>query len=408
MSFIKRTSLIGIILFILVIIQITNLKINFFPRNLILIPFFIGVIFLAIDIAKRKRINKYFLIELFLLFLPIFMLSISLIVNQYFDFAFVKEIFIYNMVSLISAYAIVKIYKNVDLLKSIIWLIGFGVVFQLIISFILFLMPGGFMVASNIFELTQDADQAINLNEFRMVGIGSAFFQSGILNSFVLVMLASLIVSKQSNNKEKNLAFGLMLIISLLGLFSSRSTIIGIAISFILILLNIYKTKTIFKTVLYLFLLTLFSLPLISKLSESSKFFDLLMFGTQFIFDFDNSQAAKSTGQLNEMWEIWPETIKTWIIGDAQYRDGSSYYMHTDVGYARFIFAVGIFGLISILISQIYMILKLNRDYFNSQMKIGFMALLFLCEIKGVTLFTPFLSLLFCASLFVSTKNQTI
>ena len=37
------------------------------------------------------------------------------------------------------------------------------------------------------------------------------------------------------------------------------------------------------------------------------------------------------------------------------------------VPYARFIFAVGIFGLISILISQIYMILKLNRDYFNSQ-----------------------------------------
>ena len=198
-----------------------------------------------------------------------------------------------------------------------------------------------------------------------------------------------------------------IILISVLGLFSSRSTIIGILISLLLIVFNIYKSRVVVYSSILMVLLLLVLMPIINNLFGNSRLFDLFKFGTQFIFDFNNSQASQSTGELNDMWEIWPNSLKTWLIGDAKYRDGTLYYMHTDVGYARIVYAIGFFGLISVLIGQIYLILKLDRTYFNFQAKICMLVVLLICEIKGVTLFTPFLSILFLASR-MSKKNKLI
>ena len=57
---------------------------------------------------------------------------------------------------------------------------------------------------------------------------------------------------------------------------------------------------------------------------------------------------------------VWPDNLKTWIIGDGYFenqRNDSNYigdatrkgyYMGTDIGYLRFLFYFGIFGLIAI------------------------------------------------------------
>ncbi|WP_314338668.1 hypothetical protein [Acinetobacter guillouiae] len=403
---VKTLRPLNIFLFIVILVQITNLKINFLPRNLILFTFFIGIIFFVIELVKRKIIDRNFFIALLLLILPLPFLCFSILANQYFDFDFLKEIIIFNLVSFFSAYAIVKMNKSLDLTKSIAWFIGICVTFQLLISLLFFLIPSGFQIIATVFELTQDADKAISLNEFRMVGIGAGFFQSGILNSFVLVMLAGLIVSKNTNNNEKNVFFLMMILISLLGLFSSRSTIIGIVISLSLILVNIYKSKAIVVSSFLILALIILLMPMVSGLDKGSRILELFRFGTQFILDFNNSQAAKSTGELNDMWGIWPNSLKTWLMGDVKYREGELYYMHTDVGYARLIYAVGIMGTFFILVGQIYLILKLDQDYFNKQTKYCMILVLLVCEIKGVTLFTPFLSLLFFASIFSQRRKK--
>lgn len=397
----------NVFLFIVTLIQITNLKINFFPRNLVLITFFLGIVFFIVKMYKDKKVDKSIFWGLILLLIPGIFLLLSILTNQYFDFDFLKEIIIFNFVVFVSAYGIVSLCKSKEPVNFFTWLIGLSVVFQLVFSLILFLIPSGFQIAAIIFELTQDADKAIQLNEFRMVGVGAGFFQSGILNSFALVMISSLIISPKTNNKEKNILYLFIILISVLGLFSSRSTIIGILISLLLIVFNIYKSRVVIYSSILMVLLLLVLMPIINNLFGNSRLFDLFKFGTQFIFDFNNSQASQSTGELNDMWEIWPNSLKTWLIGDAKYRDGTLYYMHTDVGYARIVYAIGFFGLISVLIGQIYLILKLDRTYFNFQAKICMLVVLLICEIKGVTLFTPFLSILFLASR-MSKKNKLI
>lgn len=401
LNLIKPTNF---ILFILVLIQITNLKINFFPRNLILLSFFVGSFLLITKLIKETRINKDFFYGGLLLIFPLIFLLISMLINQYMDFDFFKEIILFNLIIYISAYGLILLNNKYDKNRFFILLISCGVAFQLVISFILFLVPSAFVFASNLFELTQDADKAIDLNAFRMVGIGAGFFQSGILNSFVLVMLAGAIISGNFKNKEKNLLFILMLLISVLGLFSSRSTIIGIIVSFLLLMINIYKSRSLIYSIIIIFIITIFAIPFINILSGNSRLLDLFDFGTQFIFDFNNSQASQSTGELNDMWQIWPNSIKTWLFGDVKYRDGEMYYMHTDVGYARFVYSVGFFGMLSILIGQIYLIVKLDKSYFNFQTKICLIIVLLICEVKGVTLFTPFLSLLYLASIYSNKK----
>lgn len=395
MSFFKPVN---VFLFIVTVIQITNLKINFFPRNLVLITFFLGIVFFIVKMYKDKKVDKSIFLGLILLLTPGIFLLISILTNQYFDFDFLKEIIIFNFVVFVSAYGIVSLCKSNEPVNFFTWLIGLSVVFQLVFSLILFLIPSGFQIAASIFELTQDADKAIQLNEFRMVGIGAGFFQSGILNSFVLVMMSSLIISPKTNNKEKNILYLFIILVSILGLFSSRSTIIGVLISSLLIIFNIYKSRVVIYSSILMILFLLVLMPIINNLFGNSRLFDLFKFGTQFIFDFNNSQASQSTGELNDMWEIWPNSLQTWLIGDVKYRDGALYYMHTDVGYARIVYAIGFFGLISVLIGQIYLIVKLDGTYFNFQAKICMLVVLLICEIKGVTLFTPFLSMLFLAS----------
>ena len=75
---VKTLRPLNIFLFIVILVQITNLKINFLPRNLILLTFFIGIIFFVIELVKRKIIDRNFFIALLLLILPLPFLCFSI------------------------------------------------------------------------------------------------------------------------------------------------------------------------------------------------------------------------------------------------------------------------------------------------------------------------------------------
>ena len=63
-----------------------------------------------------------------------------------------------------------------------------------------------------------------------------------------------------------------------------------------------------------------------------------------------------SNSRLEHMF-IWPDNIKTWVIGDGYFSTPQDdyyylgpiydYYMGTDVGYSRFLFYFGILGLVA-------------------------------------------------------------
>ena len=62
---------------------------------------------------------------------------------------------------------------------------------------------------------------------------------------------------------------------------------------------------------------------------------------------------------------IFPENIKTWIIGDGFWANpsGSGYYMHTDVGYLRLIYYFGLVGLFVYLLMQFVAIRTVFKNY---------------------------------------------
>ena len=69
---------------------------------------------------------------------------------------------------------------------------------------------------------------------------------------------------------------------------------------------------------------------------------------------------------------IWPESLKTWLIGDGFFdnpmdipdRFGQVYngfYKHTDIGYLRYIFYFGVIGLVLMILVPIQMTVCCGR-----------------------------------------------
>ncbi|MBU3842005.1 MAG: hypothetical protein IAA47_03315 [Candidatus Fusobacterium pullicola] len=102
-----------------------------------------------------------------------------------------------------------------------------------------------------------------------------------------------------------------------------------------------------------------------------------------------------STNVLKNMWNIIPEDIKTWIIGDGKWMEGKKYYMNTDVGYLRLVWYVGIIGLFIYFYYLFFIYKNLVKDS-SKEIKtlIGFIFIfLLVVNIKGYA--EPFY-LLFC------------
>jgi len=139
-----------------------------------------------------------------------------------------------------------------------------------------------------------------------------------------------------------------------------------------------------------------------NKIEQSAEFgFEM------FINYFEKGElSAKSTDQLFDMYDIYPDNAKTWIIGNGYWTDPiyqDHYYMDTDVGYARMIFYFGIIGLFIYFSYQVAVARSANlatggkyKPFF-----VTLIALLLILNLKGFTDMSQTLSLF----LFISPDN---
>lgn len=365
------------------IVYIYFLKINFFPIYLILPYLLFGVVFFIFEVIKNGLVKKYFY-YFFWVLVSLIWASFSYIYNVDSDFFYVKENLVLSLIFFFSAFSIKKIYKifGVDFnFKNIVFFSSLALGFQLIFSLIANFVPSIFNVAIqvvNIDGLSSDALQ--NFSEARLVGIGASFFAAGILNSFFLILLAYSI----NFNCDKRKYFFLLsiyLIISIVGILFSRTTIIGILLSSLFFL----NYKSLFKISLILvpslILLLIYGKSLVASNSQ-------IAFGLDFLINFEDSQASSSFGGLKEMYEILPDNLNTWFLGDAKYKVVSrggeflAYYKDTDIGYFRVIFYNGLIGLFLFFLMNFYLLRK--SFYFNRSL----LALLLICflalNLKGV------------------------
>ena len=72
----------------------------------------------------------------------------------------------------------------------------------------------------------------------------------------------------------------------------------------------------------------------------------------------------------------------------------NGYYMKTDVGYFRVIFANGLLGLGVFLIFNIYLIFNIKSSFVDFKFKIALLVLLLALLVKGITVFISLLILL--------------
>lgn len=227
----------------------------------------------------------------------------------------------------------------------------------------------------------------------RMYGIGAALDVAGLRFSAVLCCI-SYITSQIANTTQKKFLWIYLVcftIISLVGNMIARTTTVGVilALSYWIYVLfkpgrtheNAYLWKWLIATILV-------ALLIIVPLYNTSPTFKA---NTRFAFEGFFSLVEKgrwevhSNNILMDMY-IFPDNLKTWLIGDGyienpvdvdSYYTGEitrGYYKGTDVGYLRFIFYFGIFGLLAF----IAFFIAITQDCMKKFPKQGMLFLLFL------------------------------
>ena len=387
----------------------------------------IGFLIFIYDIfnIKFNLIIKKSFIQLFLnIFSIIFVSLFTIIYNQTSDFEFLFKYPISIIIIIFASYFVTKLtfLKTIDVgeVPILFRLIINVVIIQIVIALIMFsLQPLRDFI--NSIQVVTDFELKVldETSDFRLVGFGSKFFGSGIINGFTLILIGSII---KFNSPKKIDLFKYTIsffIIFVFGMMMARTTIVGALFALAIILtpgkifiFDVRKIKTKFIFFFYLLITPIVSYFVLSLFfRDVNKSLELAFnFGFEIFVNYfqSNSIETESTNQLQEMF-IWPNEVKTYLIGDGHFTDllNGGYYKETDIGILRLIYYFGISGLLMYFIFQfqVIYIAVLNLKKYKTMFLVLFLYLLVL-NLKGFTdIF--FLIILFGIKKPVNARKQT-
>lgn len=197
----------------------------------------------------------------------------------------------------------------------------------------------------------------------RLYGIGAALDIAGSRFSVILVIISYLVINKSKSKIDVVLYLFYFVFILIVGCSIGRTTMIGaiLAILYWIYALNVIEKVKAKRFIFILCTLLLIAVPIVVFLYNNDiNFHNNIRFGFEGFFNYAETGvwSTSSTDTLKTMY-IFPENIKTWLIGDGYFADPSVYdpyytgksysafYMGVDVGYLRFIYYFGIIGLIA-------------------------------------------------------------
>lgn len=202
--------------------------------------------------------------------------------------------------------------------------------------------------------------------ENRLYGIGCALDVAGMKFAAILVITAYFCVfpnSKEHPNRERFLYTIAFFIISIFGTMIARTATIGIFLSialWIVLYFFRYQERVNLTSALKTFLMFLVVLlpTLIFFYKIDTGFRVNIRFAFEGFFSLvEKGEWIVKSNQMMESMIVWPDNLKTWIIGDGYflnpmndfYYNGPTYtyYMGVDTGYCRFIFYFGVLGLLA-------------------------------------------------------------
>ena len=221
----------------------------------------------------------------------------------------------------------------------------------------------------NIFDqyITGEKYMGVGVGSVRLYAPGCALDVGGGRLGAILIITTYLILQALRRNDSKWKFISLLIAfiyVLICGNMMGRTTTVGaiIAIAYgvfsILTDAELRKSSELsnFMTIVILFIVIGF-LTCVILYNSFSEFKRLIRFAFEGFFNyFENGKfETNSTNMLSE-GIIFPDNIKTWIIGDGYMASGSNdpyyigpsdygFYMNTDAGYSRFIFYFGLIGL---------------------------------------------------------------
>lgn len=224
----------------------------------------------------------------------------------------------------------------------------------------------------NIVDTYISQDQVFLNHINRLYGIGAWLDVAGTRFAACLVIIVFLLHKNRFKIAANRLCFYIIsyLIVTVVGSIIARTTLVGNVISLIYLLCilkscNVISPTKAIKLWGWILLLLFVIISIISYLYDTNEQFKkLFRHGFEVFFNWfeKGSIETNSTNKLKDMY-VFPETLKTWILGDGYYINpyrtdmyyigqkyyAAGYYMLTDVGYLRFIFYFGLIGLLGFL-----------------------------------------------------------
>lgn len=361
---------------ILIVLTTILLSLYFFPFQPRVMPdintkmVMAGVGLLVIGILSAKNRNAAVNKDFFILSIIAAIVSLiglfSVYYNNTLDYTYASYI-ISMWVWLSAAYVVISLMRwvhgNVSVLLLCDYLIGLCVEQCFLALLMEFFEP----VESCIYSIVDESTANFLEEKNRLSGLGVGLDVAGSRFSAILIMI-SFICAKYQSVISKRLHFYIFafIFISIVGNMIARTTSVGMIMGLIYFVFaaKLYGLNSFAKRFWISFILIiLLFIPIVTYSYLSiPEFHQNMRFGFEGFFSlWEKGEWDVTSNDILKNMYVFPETAKTWIIGDGYFNSTSSdpfytgkqwkgFYMGTDVGYLRFIYYFGLLGLVAFII----------------------------------------------------------
>lgn len=374
----------------------------------------LGLVILGIQLARNRNalINKDFLVLSILAALVSLAGLVSVIYNGTPDFAYATYI-ISMWVWASAAYVVVSLIRWVHGTVSVYLLCNYLIVLSVSQCVLALTMDFSEPVKSFIYSLQEESVGNFYEEKRRLSGLGAGLDVAGSRFSAVLVMLSFLCVNYFRQVKPHLLLYiWAFVIIAVIGNMIGRTTTVGMSIAILYFIVGsvLYMSN---KDRNYIWLwissILIIAVPLlIYGYYNIPELYQNMRFGFEGFFSLaEEGRWEVHSNELLKQGYIFPDNLKTWLIGDGYFGttnidpyytgvNWKGFYMGSDVGYSRFLFYFGLAGLTAFsvfMMKTCQVCMKRFGDY--KLMFLIFLAINFIVWLKVSTdiflVFAPFL-----------------
>lgn len=329
----------------------------------------VGLVWLGVNLTKRgdAAIDRDF-ITLSLWALAVSLMSfVSMTYNHTPDDTFASY-FMSMWVWLGGAYALIQILKTIHGGVSVPLVVNY-LLAVCVVQCVLALVFDNYPSAAEWHEDTFAGEGYMgNVEDDRLHGIGCSLDVAGFRFASVIVMACYVVYYKSRiySGKFDWLYFPAIFFVALVGDMIGRSTIIGVGIAlFFLVFVSVAQrgNSKLFLSMIVVGVIVVMVSAVLYNINDA--FRNNLRFGFEGFFSLaETGEWRTNSNDILKNMVVWPDNLKTWIIGDGYINNPADnsldtfdpyyvgeyyggYYKGTDIGYLRYIFYFGIFGLLA-------------------------------------------------------------